>query len=317
MIAFITIHPANYISNLAKYHLTKFGKADVIYLNGSIAEKPWRELIVNKPIIFSLRKIKGYDEIIFPGWYNWKVIFFYIFCKMIGKRVSLFIDHIGKNTFIPFYVKLYLSLSHNVYSASYTLSELLNANKIKNFILPYGLTFEELYERKFKVEVSEIKSRKRLFIANRFIERKGWRTFVSSLRRINHNQIDKLVVAGGGPICQEIIGELKSVLSDVDYLGWVELTQYRKTLINSDLFLHLSDFEPFGVPPLDAFLLGKIIVVSDSVFSMLPFKGLNGVYMFVSGDYLSLASAINSALAKNDLINIEERYRDYCRIYLK
>ena len=74
--AFISVHPAPYIDNMIKFHFDM--QFDYVgYLEKKSSEKPWKNIdsTVSK---VSLRKLLTYDQIILPGWYNLRVIIYFM-----------------------------------------------------------------------------------------------------------------------------------------------------------------------------------------------------------------------------------------------
>lgn len=313
-IGYITVHPANYINNQITYHFPK-GNVEIFYLQQRTSEKPWKtsDAKPNRLSFRSVCRLLYFDEVIFPGWYNWRIKILYLFFKILGRRPSLFIDHINDNLSIEFVQKIYIILARRKFVSTHFLKKLLDINGLTGVtVLPYGLTDKSFYSKGTNKNFNNVKS---MFVANRFIERKGWRNFLEASSDLNINLVEELRIAGTGELRDEITAKLRQRYSNVISLGWIEVTEYCEEMINCNVYLHFSDFEPFGIPPLDAFVLGKKIVVSDTTFSVLPFKNSMGVYIFKAGDAESMTNTIEKALRDNINISLDSRYEDFIKHY--
>jgi len=313
-IGYITVHPANYINNQMDYHFPK-GNMEIFYLQERTNEKPWKtsDAKQNRLSLRGVLRLLSFDEVIFPGWYNWGMISLYLLFKILGRRPSLFLDHLNDNQSIEFVKKVYIKLARRKFVSTHTLKNLLNNNGLTRVsVLPYGLTDKSFYSKASNRGYNNIG---RVFVANRFIERKGWRNFLKASSNLNINLIEELRIAGTGELRVEITAKLKEYYSNVISLGWIEVDEYREEMLNCQVYLHFSDFEPFGIPPLDAFVLGKRIVVSDTTFSILPFKNSPGVYIFKSGDAKSMSINLEKALSDSISISLNSRYEDFVKFY--
>ena len=313
-IGYITVHPANYINNQMTYHFPK-GNVEIFYLQQRTNEKPWKtsEAKQNRLSFRSILRLLSFDEVIFPGWYNWRMISLYLLLKILGRRPSLFLDHLNDNQSIEFVKKVYIKLARRKFVSTHTLKNLLDINGLTRvFVLPYGLTDKSFYSKASNRGFNNVRS---VFIANRFIERKGWRNFLKASSDLNINLVEELRIAGTGELRHEITAKLKECYSNVISLGWLEVAEYCEEMINCHVYLHFSDFEPFGIPPLDAFVLGKIIVVSDTTFSVLPFKNSVGVYIFKAGNAKSMSNTLEKALSDSVNISLNSRYEDFVKYY--
>jgi glycosyltransferase involved in cell wall biosynthesis len=77
----------------------------------------------------------------------------------------------------------------------------------------------------------------------------------------------------------------------------------------TDIYLHTSHFEPFGIPPIDAMKRGKLVIVSDGVKSVdkLIINNYNG-YLFKSKDSYNLYQTLISVIQNKDqLYELGER----------
>ncbi len=109
-----------------------------------------------------------------------------------------------------------------------------------------------------------------IFIANNFVERKGYSILMEAFTLLKQNNlIDKfnIVIAGTGVLFEKYSKEFMNLSSNIILLGWIEQEEYLFNMNNCDVYIHASLFEPFGIPPLDAMARGKLLIVSDGVKS--------------------------------------------------
>ena len=305
---FIAVHPAPYISNMVKFHLNK--ETTICFLESFSLEKPW-EMTLGTPQLFSIELFRRSEELIFPGWYNWKVIIAVLFSYVLNKRIGIFVDHINDNKSISIWQRSYLSLADDIYAASYSCKELLNQKGFSKVqVLPYGLSDSRFYKgNEFSATIP-----RRVFIANRFIERKGWKTFINAL---NHLSVFNFhfVVAGVGPMEKDIRQMMDSHKLKYEMLGWIELADYSEQIEKCDIYVHFSDFEPYGIPPVDAYVRGKKVVVSKSTFSLEPLFNEEGVFVFDSSNSLALVKCLEQAAKSKESYSIKDRMSRFSEIY--
>lgn len=110
----------------------------------------------------------------------------------------------------------------------------------------------------------------------------------------------------------------KKIKPDIKFLGWIENDTYSEYMEQTDVFIHASIFEPFGIPPVDAMKYGKLLIVSDGVKSTdeIILDGVNG-YIFSAGDAKELASKIKNVVKnrKNLYEMAAKGKEDVCKVY--
>ena len=89
--------------------------------NKEQAKKPWKtsDAKPNRLSFRSVCRLLYFDEVIFPGWYNWRIKILYLFFKILGRRPSLFIDHINDNLSIEFVQKIYIILARRKFVSTH------------------------------------------------------------------------------------------------------------------------------------------------------------------------------------------------------
>ena len=301
-ILFITNHPAPYMNRWFEL-LDKENKVFVLYYYYSAIYKRWENFepykgdYLNDMSIFSLiRTLLKSDFTILCGIDKpkyWLSLFTLILKK---KNFALYSDypvsnnrktHVFKkvllNRFIPFlfcatestaeyYIKTYNILDHKIrvfpYAHNFELGNSKDINSLRMKCLENG-------------------DKIRVFIANSFYKRKGYSILYDALKKLKtNNMIDEFEFkfAGVGDdynYYKELFLELNS---NTFFLGWVEDNIYNHLMKQTDIFVHASLFEPFGIPPLDALECGKLLIVSNGVKSvdLIVESGING--FIYSGD---------------------------------
>lgn len=305
---FIAVHPAPYITNMVKFHLEK--EMVLCFLESFSLEKPWEKPLGTSQL-FSIRQIRSCEELIFPGWYNRKVIIAVLFSYLLRRRIGIFVDHINDNKSISIWQRAYLSLADDIYTASYSCKGLLNQKGFSKVqVLPYGLSDSRFYMG----NVFSATIPRRVFIANRFIERKGWRTFINALHHLSSFNFH-FVIAGVGPMEKEIRHMMDFHKLKYEMLGWIELADYTEQIEICDIYVHFSDFEPYGIPPVDAYVRGKKVVVSKSTFSLEPLFNEEGVFVFDSSDSSALVNCLKQAANSKESYSIKDRMSRFSDIY--
>ena len=109
----------------------------------------------------------------------------------------------------------------------------------------------------------------RVLISNRFEKRKGYNCVLNALKYLKIDGIDKFkfTIIGSGSEFEYYNKAFKELDLQIEFKFWVEYDEYLRLLKESDLLIHASIHEPFGIPPVDAMALGKLVIVSDGVMS--------------------------------------------------
>jgi glycosyltransferase involved in cell wall biosynthesis len=136
------------------------------------------------------------------------------------------------------------------------------------------------------VKSSAFNGRISVLVANRFIARKGYDLILHLLKYLEDNRSDSyhFDILGDG----ELLHEFRNFkFENVKLHGWVEYDVYLDFLKRSDIFIHASEEEPYGIPPVDAFAAGLKLLISDRIrsFDIEEVKWENyGVHKFKATD---------------------------------
>lgn len=172
----------------------------------------------------------------------------------------------------------------------------------KLFVVPYAHNYAtvpvEINDKRQEALASGAKMK--LLIANNFDQRKGYRIVYDAFSHLKKagilNQFE-INIAGIGEELEIYQGKISELSDKIKFLGWIEVEQYRQLMRETDIYLHASLREPFGIPPVDALNLGKLLIVSDTVHSCCGIieNGKNG-FTYPATDASALANALVQAL---------------------
>ncbi|MFJ5758019.1 glycosyltransferase family 4 protein [Neobacillus sp. NPDC093182] len=144
-----------------------------------------------------------------------------------------------------------------------------------------------------------IKNRKYIFSVGRIVEEKGFETLIEAAQAAKDRGQDiYFVIAGKGPMMEryrKMVTE-KQLDHHIAFIGYVTDEQRNALLVNSEIAVFPSLYEPFGIVALEAMILAKPTIVSET-------GGLKGIVrdrqtglLMVPGDAESLLDNIDFLL---------------------
>lgn len=142
----------------------------------------------------------------------------------------------------------------------------------------------------------------RVLIASRFIERKGYSTVYETFSLLKNEQLlDYLLITivGNGEQFKLYKSKFLDLNKSIQMLGWVENADYERLLDSTDVYLHPSYFEPFGIPPLDAMERNKMVLVTDGVKSTDVFANHEGIAIYPKYDSFFLAKILKELISNS------------------
>jgi glycosyltransferase involved in cell wall biosynthesis len=147
----------------------------------------------------------------------------------------------------------------------------------------------------------------RVLVSNRFEKRKGYQCLYDAFRELNHDCLKKLrlTIIGSGTEYEKYKMLFNSLDITPEFEHWVEYEKYLQMIRETDVLIHPSIHEPFGIPPVDAMAFGKLTIASDGVMSVIDRidNGKNG-FIFKANDSSALAEILKMICA-NPLIVYE------------
>jgi len=313
-ISITTTHTAPYI-DLWVDALQKEFDVDVFYVYRVSKEKKWEQYNNLKGCEYSnysfFQKIsifRKYDFVLLGGWNNITNVLLCFVLMPYKVKVAFFCDHpiieTTKTSFLIKFIKRVIMNSANyIFPACESCKDYLhNTYRIKTEkmrVFPYAHSLPtsniKLINNNRKEQLHS-GSPINIFIANNFLERKGFDVVANTLFNLENEYMGqlKIRIAGTGEkknYYQRILEELKH---DVEFLGWIEIAQYEEEMDKCDVYLHASIFEPFGIPPIDAMQRGKYVITSEGVKSMSHFISMNNerILFYPAHDSVTLSNKL-------------------------
>jgi glycosyltransferase involved in cell wall biosynthesis len=316
------IHPAPYIDNWIKTIRERY-ELVAVYNYATSAAKTWSDyrgeagtLASDISFIKLVRTYADADLVIFSGWFERRNLLAIIILKLTRNKVAVFSDYpvnarksrlniLLKKILIRLYIDAIFCATQSTVE---WYAETLGVPRRKLRFFPYAMSV--LADENIVSKIPLTSRGKgtpeifRVFIANNFRPIKGYATLLNSLRRLKEEGVLEnfsFVIAGTGEELDAYEKEFMTLGGNIEMLGWVELSEYENQLRAANIFVHASNFEPFGIPPLDAISAGTPIVVSTGVQSVsgLIENGRSG-YVFKQGSGEALAESLKLAFAERE-----------------
>ena len=326
-----TNHPAPYINRwIEKMNL--YYDTDVLYYSAKAKVKAWKEFspyhgeIISKIGIRRLAcHVSKADLIILGGWNSLYYLVILILGLFHKRKIVLFSDYPEpqKRNF-KFIIKkiIFKNCFNAIFGATQSTccfySSIYGIDKNKLFIFPYmSMNIIKQNSMYWTKRIRQILDgdKIRIFIANNFYERKGYETILKAFKRLkNENLLSQfsIRIAGVGKNLEQYKDEFHQLDSEIIFLDWIEDDEYTRLMLNTDVFIHASIFEPFGIPPIDAMKCGKILVASKGIKSIegIVEDGVNG-YNFNPKDDCKLYKNLYSILQyRRELKRIGEKAKE-------
>jgi len=145
----------------------------------------------------------------------------------------------------------------------------------------------------------------KVLICNRFEERKGYHSLYQALKLIDRKILKdfEFLIIGSGKQHDKYKQLLSTLNIDLEIKSWVEYERYIEHVRCTDILIHASLHEPFGIPPIDAMAHGKLVVTSDAVMSTFDrvIHGDNG-FIFNAGDSEGLAQILKTIVQNRKIV---------------
>ena len=320
-ILFITNHPSPYMNRWFEGLEVKY-KVGVLYYYHKAIYKQWKsfkpytgEYLVDVNIMNLVKKILGNDFVIICGLDKPKYMFSLLLLVIFRKKFAIYSDYPTneKGKFSLIKKITYKHLVSFIFCATDSTAKYykdkyrLNENKLR--IFPYAHNYQSFFPKEYNKERKlhiEAGNKIKLFIANSFYKRKGYSTLYKSFMELKLNkllEIFDITITGTGDDFNYYNKRFSELSPNIKMLGWVEDEEYNEHMRKTDIFLHPSLIEPFGIPPLDAMENGKLLISSDGVKSVdaIVVNGKNG-YLFTAGKSSELTDILLNIIKNRDNI---------------
>lgn len=327
-----TNHPAPYVNKECEI-LSRDNNVNVIYRWRKDEYKTWNGFIGKEgkfydelTVVKFLKDYKECDIAILGGWYNLYCLTAILLSFCFTTKCCVFSDHplprVKKN--LSYYFKKYILFHCLDYLFCATESTMSFYNQ--HYGIPYSklVFFPYTYDDTYEKENDQINNRRanelnnttekaNIFIANNFIERKGYDAIVAAFKELHQSgklKEFRIKIAGGGELYESVKEELDGLHEDINFGGWIEPEKYKYLMNHCDIFIHASHFEPFGIPPLDALCRKKLLIVSKGVESVSAIieNGIDG-YLFNPNNPQELFEILNN-IDKGKIYVMGERGRE-------
>lgn len=277
---------------------------------------PWKKLDVknnfriygeNGNTLFKLLKeILKSDFVIITGWHTYIHVFLAFICYTCRIKYAYWLDvpeNTGKGisvTFKKILLKMadYLLVTGN--EGVNRISQIYKIKRSKFRDFPYlsaEITGHQSMEyNKFRMNEMAKGHKINVLITNRFEKRKGYLCLYNALKKLEQDTIDrfKFTIIGSGSEFENYKRLFTELKLDVEFLFWVEYSEYLEKIMETDVLIHASIHEPFGIPPIDAMAFGKLVIASAGVISAMDriSDGKNG-FRFEVNDSERLSELLN------------------------
>jgi hypothetical protein len=281
-ITFFTIHQAPHNSFTFK-NLEEYFRLNIFYYKNKLNDYNWDnndfyyQPAVDRNLVEHIKWALKSDLVIISGWHNRKYILLILLMLVFRRKFALYsdlgIDSLRKYGLIK---KIVMKMSPFIFITGIYGEKFLRRylRKENVYSFPYGIkcfSTEEIMSLNTQ-RIIDIRQgdRIRVFISNRFIERKGYHLVRSLLSHLKQEElIDnfQFIIAGNGPLFIQEKREISKISSNILFLGWIDYSEYRKQIMHCDIYLQCSDYEPYGIPLLDAFVCRKDIISTKKIYS--------------------------------------------------
>jgi glycogen synthase len=184
--------------------------------------------------------------------------------------------------------------------SQYMREELLSNFQLsekKMAIVPNGIEQGEVMVQSAEI-YPFIKDRKYVFSIGRMVKEKGFETIIEGAQLAKESKKDiYFVIAGKGPMLEryrKMVSE-RNLDHYVAFIGYVSDEQRNALLVNSEIAVFPSLYEPFGIVALEAMILSKPTIVSET-------GGLKGIIMHKQTGMLMVPGDADSLLSNIDFL---------------
>ncbi|MEH7178752.1 glycosyltransferase family 4 protein [Neobacillus vireti] len=167
----------------------------------------------------------------------------------------------------------------------------------KMTIVPNGIEQEDVKVVPDAIFPS-LKGRKYIFSVGRIVQEKGFETIIEAAQVAKDSGKEiYFVIAGKGPMLEryrKMVSE-KQLDHYVAFIGYVSDEQRNALLVNSEIAVFPSLYEPFGIVALEAMILGIPTIVSET-------GGLKGIVKHSKSGLLMIPGNADSLLTNIDFL---------------
>jgi glycosyltransferase involved in cell wall biosynthesis len=323
-IFFFNVAPLPHSIDLQKELISSGHEVTFWYLEEKSKYYPWQKLEYGLELNIFDKTVKTFfkaykqalknDVIIITGWHSWGHVLLALLCKLSGKKFTYWLDipFPPKSGFKKILKKGLLSIADGYFITGTAgidfFIEQYKIDKKKCFDFPYLEYKPNETDVKLKNEERKSKLIKgdkiKILVSNRFLQRKGYSILLEALNKVSVEKLNlfQINILGTGPEFEKYKVEFEKI-PNLKLFGWVEYDDYLNLMRETDIFIHTSLQEPFGIPPIDAMSHGKLLISSDNVYSSLDrvVDGFNG-FLYDRNSSDALSGILSSISSKTSLI---------------
>jgi glycosyltransferase involved in cell wall biosynthesis len=297
-------------------------EVDFWYLRDNTSIYPWKTLekkigykIFRSEYVALLASAEKSDLVIITGWHSVAHVILALYCWLRTIRFAFWLDvPLPPKRGIRKSVKRWLlHTAHRLFITGETgidfFCEYYDIDPAMCSDFPYleKKIVQEEIERVTKQRTKALAEggKIRILLSNRFLPRKGYRTVYNALSRLSDEVLSKIEISilGVGAEFEIYNKEFKSINTSIQMKGWVEYGDYLELLKQTDVFVHASIHEPYGIPPIDAMAMGKLVIASHGVMSCNDrIKTTQNGFLFQADDYVDLKDILESIVYNQQMI---------------
>ena len=171
------------------------------------------------------------------------------------------------------------------------------------------------YKKEHRNNVQCAKEVFKIMMIGRLSQEKRQDVIINAVKYSKYADRIQLVFAGRGPEYDKYV-ELGKELKHQPKFIYVGRDELIEELLTTDLYVHASDMESEAISCIEAFATGLVPVIANSEVSATPQFALDGRSLFMPGNPIDLARAIDYWLDHpEERLEMEERYRQAGRRY--
>lgn len=197
--------------------------------------------------------------------------------------------------------QLTLESDQLIVCSEYMLKEILslfNIGQEKMVIIPNGIEPNVNFVHS-KMLFPEWKGKSIIFSIGRMVQEKGFETMIQAASLVKKQELNlHFIVAGKGPMLERYRSRIKreDLEEQISFIGYISEEEKNAYLLQSEMTVFPSLYEPFGIVALESMNLGRPTIVSN-------IGGLRGIVqhmktglLIVPGDAENLLEQINYLL---------------------
>lgn len=222
--------------------------------------------------------------------------------------------HLGKsramNDFIYYFFKRWLyKFTRTIHTPSDTMRELMIEHRYRGDIYAISNGVSPFFHYIKEEKPEELKNKFVILMIGRLSGEKKQDILMKAVSRSKYNDKIQLIFCGQGPRRKSYEKLSKKILSNPAQFKFVCQEELRRIINYSDLYVHASSVESEAIACVEAFVCGKLPIISDSKFSATNHFALDDSALFKDDDPDSLRDRIDYFIEHPE--EREEKAKEY------